>query len=69
MTKLREMRKEKGWSLTLLTAKTLIGASDLSQIELGHRTCFPGWRKRLAKAFKCSEQEIFGNDFSKPEKR
>ena len=62
MTKLRELRKQKGWSLTRLTAMTLIAPSDICQVELGQRTCFPSWRKRLARAFQVTEKELFGDD-------
>lgn len=39
---------------------TGIAQSDISAVELGKRYAPPGWRRRLAAAFKVSEAELFG---------
>ena len=59
-TALREERLKQGLSQTLLSAKTLIAASDLSAIETGRKVPHRGWRKRIAKALKVSEETLFG---------
>src|SRR5262249_35250357 len=60
MNMLRQERQKQGLSQTLLSAKTLIAASDLSAIENGRKVPHRGWRKRIAKALKVNEQALFG---------
>ena len=59
MLRLREERRRRGWSLTRLSALTGIAHSDLSQIERGLRQPFPGWQRRIARAFGMPAAELF----------
>ena len=59
MYKLRRVRQEKDYSLADLVRLTGIHESDLSQLERGLRPAFPDWRKRLSRALKMSEEELF----------
>jgi transcriptional regulator with XRE-family HTH domain len=56
---LRKEREGRGWSLTDLCAKTGIAPTTLSEIERGYRHAYPGWRKRIAQAFKLPEAKLF----------
>jgi hypothetical protein len=60
MNRVREMRLRRGWSLTHLTTLTAIATQDISALERGLRPLYPGWRRRLARAFGMSEAELFG---------
>lgn len=62
MNKVREERLKRGWSQTVLSTKTLIAQSDLSNIETGKRIPCAGWRLRIAKAFKVPAEMLFGGD-------
>jgi transcriptional regulator with XRE-family HTH domain len=57
--RLRAERVRRGWSLTRVTMQTGIASADLSALERGLRPAHPGWRRRLAKAFKLPEAELF----------
>ena len=59
MLNLKVERLKRSWSLTRLSGLTGIAASDLSAIERGLRPAFPGWRKRIARAFGLPERELF----------
>ena len=59
MYKLRRVRTEKGYSLADLVRLTGIHESDISQLERGLRPAFPDWRKRLSRALKVPEDELF----------
>lgn len=59
MLRLRQERRARGWSLTRVTVLTGISTSDLSCIERGVQTVFPGWRARLSQAFGVPESELF----------
>jgi transcriptional regulator with XRE-family HTH domain len=59
MLRLRLERQRRGWSQTKVTALTGIATSELSQIERGKVSAFPGWRRRLAAAFGLSESYLF----------
>lgn len=56
---MKEVRGEKGWTLIRLSFATQISVPDLSAIENGTRHAFPGWRKRICRAFCMSEEEVF----------
>lgn len=56
---LRQERKKRGWSLVKVSMLTGISPNDVSSIERGLRYVYPGWRKRLAAAFKMPEEELF----------
>lgn len=49
-TKIREYRKEKGWSQTYLAQKCGIARTDLCAIEIGVRPCGAKRAMRIAKA-------------------
>ena len=51
VARVREERLKRGWSLTHLSGLTGIASSDLSMVERGLRPAFPGWQRRLARAF------------------
>ena len=57
--KLRSERERRGWSLTRVTALTGIATNDLSMLERGLRPAFPGWRRRLARAFRLPASVLF----------
>jgi transcriptional regulator with XRE-family HTH domain len=56
---LRRERERRHWSLTYITRRTGIAANDLSMLERGLRPAFPGWRKRIARAFDLPEDRLF----------
>ena len=58
---LRRERLARGWSLTRVAGLTMIAASDLSRLERGLLPPYPGWRRRLAKAFRVPEAELFAD--------
>ena len=62
MTRLREERLHRGWTLTYLTQITGISTGDISQVEHGRRPAFPGWRRKLAKAFGLPVEDLFPAD-------
>jgi transcriptional regulator with XRE-family HTH domain len=51
VARVRDERLKRGWSLTHLSGLTGIASSDLSMVERGLRPAFPGWQRRLARAF------------------
>jgi|RhiMetdeSRZDD1v2_1073273.scaffolds.fasta_scaffold5003110_2 transcriptional regulator with XRE-family HTH domain len=59
MLRLRAERLRRGWSQTHVTILTGIASPDVSAIERGVRYAPPGWRRRLAVAFKVPEAELF----------
>lgn len=59
MLELREERKRRGWSLTDVCAKTGIAPTTLSEIERELRVVYPGWRRRISRAFKMPEDDLF----------
>jgi transcriptional regulator with XRE-family HTH domain len=59
MNNLKKVRTEKGFSQLTLAKLTNIAPTDISRIENGWLRPYPGWRKRLAKALKVSETELF----------
>jgi len=61
VTKLRSERVRRGWSLLEVARRTGITPGDVSMVERGLRPAFPGWRRRLARAFQMSEQALFGD--------
>jgi len=57
--RLREERQRRDWSLVDVTMRTGISSADLSLVERGLKPAFPGWRRRIAKAFNMPESELF----------
>lgn len=63
----KEVRQRRGLSQVELSRLTRVAAPNLSAIERGRLLPWPKMKKRLAKALKCSEAELFpaekgGND-------
>lgn len=58
-SRLRAERHKREWSLTRVSGLTGIAATDVSAVERGIKYAWPGWRRRLAAAFKMSERELF----------
>jgi len=59
MNHLKEMRTNQGISQLALAKLTNIAPSDISRIENGWLRPYPGWRRRLARALRVSERELF----------
>jgi DNA-binding XRE family transcriptional regulator len=59
LTRLRNERLRRGWTLTKVTQVTGISTADLSQVERGLRPAFPGWQRRLAEAFNLPVSDLF----------
>jgi hypothetical protein len=66
-TRLWAERHNREWSLTKLTMLTGISSSDLSLLERGLRPAYPGWRRRLAAAFRLPEAALFPDENGKRE--
>ena len=60
--RVREERLKRGWSQTMLSARTGIAASDISAVERGIKYPFAGWRRRLAAAFRVPEAALFPDE-------
>jgi transcriptional regulator with XRE-family HTH domain len=59
MNKLKEIRKQRGFSQLQLAMLTGIAPGDISRIENEWIRPYAGWRKRLVKALSSTEQEVF----------
>lgn len=57
--RLKEYREARGLSQVELSRLARVAASNLSAIERGRLLPWPKIKKRLAKALKCSEVELF----------
>ena len=55
----RAIREKAGLSQTELCRLACIAHSNLSAIEHGHREAWPIAKRRLARALKCQESELF----------
>lgn len=60
--RLREERLKRGWSQTQVSMLTGIAATDIGALEHGIKPPWPGWRRRLAAAFKLPERELFPDE-------
>ena len=58
VSRLREHRLERGWSLVQVCVLTGISPADPSLVERGLRPCFPGWGRRLAEAYDVPVEEL-----------
>ena len=58
MTRLRQERLRRGWSLQKLGEKIGMQGSDISKVERGLVVPYPSQRKRLAKAVGCTPDEL-----------
>jgi len=56
---LRKIRKEQGFSQLELSYDTRIASTDISDIELGKKYPYKGWREKLAEALEVEEEKIF----------
>ena len=59
LLKLRKVRQGREWSLTDVTVKTGIPEPTLSALENGKLHPYPGYKRRIANAFKMPEDELF----------
>ncbi len=59
MLRLKVERLKRGWSQTHVSMRTGIAAADVSAVERGRRYSHPGWRRRLAAAFRLPEDVLF----------
>lgn len=59
---LKHYRQRAGLTQAELAGRVNIPQNTLSQIENGRIRAFPAWRRRLAKALKVREEEIFNAD-------
>lgn len=59
MLRLRYLRREKDWTLEELSKRTGISIADLSCLERGQRPPYPGWQRRISKAFRLPAAVIF----------
>ena len=55
----RQTREQLGLSQTELARRTRIAAPNLSAIEHGQRAAWPKAKRRLARALKCRESDLF----------
>jgi transcriptional regulator with XRE-family HTH domain len=60
MSRLRDERLRKNWSLTKVTQITGIPTSNLSMVERGLSPVWPSWRRRLSRAYGLSVDDLFG---------
>ena len=59
VSRLRQERLRRGWSLTRMTQLTAINSSSLSLIERGLLCAYPGWQARIARALEIPVDELF----------
>lgn len=57
--RLKEYRESRGLSQVELSRLARVAAPNLSAIERGRLASWPKIRRRLAKALRCSEAELF----------
>jgi transcriptional regulator with XRE-family HTH domain len=57
--KVKTIREQAGLSQTELARRACLSPPNLSAIENKHREAWPIARKRLARALKCTESELF----------
>ncbi|MEW6274957.1 MAG: helix-turn-helix transcriptional regulator [Bacillota bacterium] len=48
----KQEREKRGWSKSELSRRTGIGLTEIIRIERGQLPIFPGWKKKLERAFK-----------------
>ena len=58
-TKLRQEREKRVLTQKDLSVRTRIARGDISLLERGLRPAFPAWRKRLARALRVPERDLF----------
>ena len=62
--RVREFRQKAGLSQAELARRTHVASPNLSAVELGGRLAWPKLRRRLARALKCRESELFPEEGS-----
>jgi transcriptional regulator with XRE-family HTH domain len=55
---IKRLRRERGWTQRDLAMRTGIHAPTISQIENGIVQLWPGYAKRIAKAFAVTTEEL-----------
>lgn len=60
--RIKDILEKQGKSQLQLSRETNIAPSDLNQVINGKKYCFPGWRKKIAKALKVKESELFNEE-------
>ena len=65
LTKLSELRKEKGYAMKEMAAILDICPSYYCQIELGHRNLYYKLAVKIAKIFNLKPDELFYDDITK----
>jgi len=59
VNRVKEYRERAGLSQVELSRRARIASPNLSAIEHGDRKAWPKARRRLARALKCQESELF----------
>jgi transcriptional regulator with XRE-family HTH domain len=67
MSKLREIRKNLGWTQHELSRRSNVPSYYISKFELGAVQPWPKARKQIAQALSMKEEEIFPDSNPKPE--
>ena len=60
--RVKELREKAGLSQVELARRARIASTNLSAIENGRLMPWPKARRKLARALRCSESELFHND-------
>lgn len=58
----REFREKAGLSQAELARRSRTASPNLSAVERGERQAWPKLRRRLARALKCSESDLFSEE-------
>lgn len=61
MSKLRELRLNRGWTQHELSRRSNVPSYYISKFELGAAFPWPKARKQIAKALDMSEEDVFPN--------
>lgn len=62
VNRVKEYRERAGLSQVELSRRARIASPNLSAIEHGERKAWPKARRRLAKALRCQESELFPDE-------
>ena len=66
MSRVRQERQRRGWSLTRLTQETAINSSSLSLIERGKIPVYPAWQRQIARALGLAIEDLFEDRAVRP---
>lgn len=64
---LKEVREEEGYSQLQLSYETEIAQGVISDIELGKRFAYEGWRERISETLGRDKEEIFPEEYDENE--